>query len=173
MSRAKPYPNISPYRNKAVMDVNLNNYDLVFVKPIADKVDMMNPVVFVKEDGTEVEVNKLVVTDYSKATYNDSTKTLTLDLRQSSTGAVSFTDLIGVPNRLPTIAELKTGNSGAGAENSKMFLVAKEDGIYFENHSTALEIEPRRSRSKEINKIEELENRLKYLEDKLIDKDFI
>ena len=154
------------------MDVNLNNYDLVFVKPIADKVDAMNPVVFVKRDGTEAEVNKIVVTDYSKASYNDATKTLTLDISQSP-GSISFTDLMGVPSRLPTSDELKTNNTGTGAEKTKMILVAKEDGIYFENHETAFEIEPRITKTRNINKFDELEKRILQLEQRLIDKDFI
>ena len=153
------------------MDVNLNNYDIVFVKPIADKVDAMNPVVFVKQDGTEVEVNKIAVSDYSKASYDDASKTLTLDISQSSR-SISFTDLLGVPNRLPTSDELKTNHADPGSEKTKMILVAKEDGIYFENHTTATEIEPRITKTGSINKFDDLEKRILQLEQKLIDKDF-
>lgn len=164
MTRPKPYPNIEPFKNKAVMDVNLNNYDVTFVKPIADKVDEIKPLYFVKEDSSEVEVAKIMVKDYSRTEYNSVTKTLTLDLTHSAVGAISFTDLLGVPNRYPTVTELETGHSEAGAKSSPLILVAKEDGIYFESQSSTVEIEPRRSRMKSINKLDELERRLQRLE---------
>lgn len=167
MSRPLPYPNISPFKNKAVMDVNLNNYDLVFVKPIATKLDAIKPLYFIKEDSTEVEVAKIAVKDYSKTEYNATTKTLTIDLTQSAVGALSFTDLLGVPNRYPTASELETGHSELDAKSAPLLLVAKEDGIYFESQSTTAEIEPRRSRMRSLSKIDELEKRLLRLENKL------
>lgn len=167
MSRPKPFPDIRPRRNKSVMDVHLNNYDTVFVKPISDKVDSIKPLMFVKEDGTEVEVAKIMVTDHNRATYDSVTKSLTLNL--DVTGVAAFTDLIGVPNKFPTAAEMGTGHTDPGAEKTTMFLVAREDGIYFENHVTGVEVEPRRSRTRtsSIDQIAALEKRISELESKL------
>ncbi|MGL4523026.1 MAG: hypothetical protein ACRCWQ_10785 [Bacilli bacterium] len=168
--RPIPMPILSPFYNRAVMDVHLNNYDIVYIKPIEDKLDAIKPVVFVKSDLSEVEVQKIKISDRSKATYDPLDKSLTLNLDTSPVGALKFTDLIGVPNSYPKDTDLKTGHAGVtGADETSMVLVAKSDGIYFVNHPVGSEIEPRKSRSKQQQQdiIESLEARISFLESKL------
>lgn len=167
MLRPKPFPQIFPRKNKSVMDVHLNNYDVVFVKPLADKLDGIKPLTYVKPDGSQVDVDRIVVSDPSRASYDAGTKTLTLNVNVS--GVTSFTDLIGVPNRLPLAAEMDTDHTDPNAGKTTMFLVAREDGIYFENHVTGVEVEPRRSKSRGVfeEKFEALERRIAELESQL------
>lgn len=165
MSREKPFPNIIAKQNKTVMDVHLNNYDTVFVKPIADKVDAIKPLYY-SVDGKDYEVEKIVVSDPARAKYDEAHKVLTLNL--DVTGVAAFTDLTGVPSRFPTEAEMATGHDPE-AKKTTMFLVAREDGIYFENHVTGIEVDPRKSttRSKSELRLVALERRIAELESKL------
>lgn len=166
LDRPLPFPNISPIRNLAVMDVHLNNYDQSFVKPIAEKMDLVHPLIFTTQSGKEVEVNRLILSDPSKATYNESTQTLTLINTSAPVSIGNFTDLIGVPNRFPTSDELKTGHDeDPNARETAMFLVAKPDGIYFENHPLGTEIAPRTKLGKDSSDVlASLEQRISHLE---------
>lgn len=166
MSREKPFPDIIPNQNKSVMDVHLNNYDLVFVKPIADKLDTVKPLYYTK-DGKDYEVEKIVISDPARAQYDEAHKVLTLNL--DVTGVASFTDLLGVPNRFPTPEEMDTKHTQTGSQKTTMFLVAREDGIYYENHVTGIEVTPRKTktRSRQEAKIDALERRIAELEAKL------
>ncbi|MGL5307651.1 MAG: hypothetical protein ACRC9Y_16195 [Aeromonas veronii] len=167
MLRPKPFPNISDRQNVSVMDVHLNNYDTVYVKPLEDKIEAIRPLYFVTKDGKDAPVDKIVVSDPSRASYDGVTKILTLNLNIS--GVTAFTDLIGVPNRFPNATEVNTGKTDPGAEKTTMFLVAREDGIYYENHITGTEVNPQSSfiRSTYEDKIDALEKRILELEEKL------
>lgn len=167
MSRPKPFPDISEKQNRSVMDVHLNNYDIVYVKPLEDKLASIKPVYFITKDGSEAPVEKITVTDYSRVTYNDATKTLNFNL--NVTGVTAFTDLVGVPTRFPNATEMGTKHPETGATSTTMFLVAREDGVYFENHVTGVEVEPRRSRtrSRQESRMDALERRIKELESQL------